>query len=300
MLLEVAPQEAVCSTKKIHQLDVRSRPCQQGKDWQHCATVSDGARLRCRSKCVEVRRRRVRVHQATDQNLTWPLSGPDRVQGSTGESCEQKPRRKRDESTNYGTTFQRSVGHRLGGRQRSDAFDVANDCKEATGRNTWKPRSGSGECSTAMQEQVSGNIEATGIARESLRDLTTVHQPSVGGEGWRRQVTHGNQGAARRPNRTERETDFQEKSRGEVITSLAYVMPAMQSNAKDKRATDGVWTMLLAPMTARTGPTHKAVTLYFSTYSQVKFSQTLQDSRVGIPVSDEHRHFAVNTLEKTC
>ena len=125
MLLEVAPQGAVCSTKKIHQLDVRSRPCQQGKDWQHCATVSDEARLRCRSKRVEERRCRVPVHQATEQNLTRPLSGPDRVQGSTGESCEHKPRRKRDESTNYGATFQRSVGHRLGGRQRSDAFDVA-------------------------------------------------------------------------------------------------------------------------------------------------------------------------------
>ena len=58
-------------------------------------------------------------------DLTRPLSGPDRVQGSTGESCEHKPRRKRDESTNYGATFQRPVGHRLGGRQRSDAFDVA-------------------------------------------------------------------------------------------------------------------------------------------------------------------------------
>ena len=125
VLLEVAPQGAVCSTKIVHQPDVRSRPCQQGKDWQHCATVSDGARLRCRSKRVEVRRCRVRVHQATEQSLTRPLSGPDKVQRNTGKSCEHKPRRKRDVSTNYGATIQRPVGHRLGGRQRSDAFDVA-------------------------------------------------------------------------------------------------------------------------------------------------------------------------------
>ena len=62
-----SPQGAVCSTKIVHQPDVRSRPCQQCKDWHHCAIVSDGARLRCRSNRVEVRRRRVHVHQVTEQ-----------------------------------------------------------------------------------------------------------------------------------------------------------------------------------------------------------------------------------------
>ena len=252
------------------------------------------------SKRVEVRRCRVRDHQATEQNLTRPLSGPDRVQESTGESCEHKPRRKRDESTNYGATFQRSVGHRLGGRQRSDAFDVA------------KRLQGSARARHLETQKVRRvlNCDAGAGVRQDRgdRDSKRVSESPAGCTfvGKRRGLaTPGDARQLRSCASSEqywKQTDFQKKSRGEVITSLACVMPALQSNAKDKRATDGVWTILLAPMTARTGPTHKAVTLdrYFSTFSQVKFSQTRQFSRVGIPVSDEHRHFAVNTLEETC
>ena len=108
-----------------------------------------------------------------------------------------------------------------------------NDCKEATGRDTWKPRKGSGECSTGMQEQVSGKTEATGTAREPLRVLLTVLQPTEGSECWRRQVTQGINGA--RVGRTAlNKTDFQRKSKGKVYTILACVMPALQTNAKDR------------------------------------------------------------------